>query len=60
MEDALVDFYCALALYPEDFWALGSRGQAHRQAGRPDEAITDLTAALTLNPEYAWAFAERG
>ncbi|MFJ8563111.1 tetratricopeptide repeat protein, partial [Streptomyces microflavus] len=37
-----------------------ARGQAHRQAGRYDQAITDLTAALELDPTDAWALAARG
>ncbi|MFE7395107.1 tetratricopeptide repeat protein, partial [Streptomyces sp. NPDC057582] len=40
--------------------ALGSRGQAHRQAGHYDQAITDLTTALNIDPTLAWALAQRG
>ncbi|MER5925459.1 caspase, EACC1-associated type, partial [Streptomyces mirabilis] len=39
---------------------LGRRGEAHREAGRFDEAVTDFTAALNLDPKYARALAQRG
>ncbi|MET9503505.1 tetratricopeptide repeat protein, partial [Streptomyces sp. NPDC006622] len=45
---------------PTYAWALGSRGETHRQAGRYDQAIADLTAALALDPTYAWALGSRG
>ncbi|MFB6878957.1 tetratricopeptide repeat protein, partial [Streptomyces sp. NPDC056323] len=44
----------------EDAVALGRRGEAHRKAGRLDEAVADLTAALDLDPQYSWALAQRG
>ena len=54
------DLTAALTLNPTHAWALGSRGQAHRQAGRYEQAITDLTAALELNPTLTYALTERG
>ncbi|MFI7016736.1 tetratricopeptide repeat protein, partial [Streptomyces sp. NPDC050164] len=41
-------------------WALGTRGETHRQAGHYDQAIADLTAALEIDPSYAWALGTRG
>ncbi|MEV0695714.1 tetratricopeptide repeat protein, partial [Streptomyces sp. NPDC050388] len=49
----------ALELDPTYAWALGSRGQAHRQTGHYEQAIADLTAALELDPTLAWALTER-
>ncbi|MFB7533828.1 tetratricopeptide repeat protein, partial [Streptomyces sp. NPDC056178] len=50
----------ALDLDPTLAWALGSRGEAHRQTGHYDQAITDLTAALNINPTNAWTLGSRG
>ncbi|MFB7312214.1 tetratricopeptide repeat protein [Streptomyces sp. NPDC056192] len=40
------DLTAALDLNPTYAWALSSRGQAHRQAGRYDQAREDLERAL--------------
>ncbi|MGX1622212.1 tetratricopeptide repeat protein, partial [Streptomyces sp. NPDC055506] len=56
----VADFTAALALDPAYVWALVSRGQAHRQAGRFEEAVADFTAALALDPASTWALSERG
>ncbi|MFE0444982.1 tetratricopeptide repeat protein, partial [Streptomyces fungicidicus] len=57
---AVTDLTAALQIDPTYAWALGSRGETHRQAGHYDQAVTDLTAALQIDPTYAWALAHRG
>ena len=57
--EALADFSRAVELDPRQAWALASRGQVHRAAGRLAEAVADLDAALAMDPGMAWAVHER-
>ncbi|MFV5997742.1 Helicase associated domain protein [Streptomyces sp. NPDC056231] len=49
----------ALDLNPTYAWALGSRGQAHRQARRYDQAREDLERALEAEPDSLGCMFER-
>ncbi|SJZ55083.1 DEAD/DEAH box helicase family protein, partial [Legionella maceachernii] len=58
--DALTDFNAALALQPNDVFALARRGEVYRQSNQFDNALTDLNAALALQPNDVFALARRG
>ncbi|MFB6425421.1 hypothetical protein ACFCXC_21625 [Streptomyces microflavus] len=45
MDDAVADFTAALNLEPDHASALMQRGEAHRAAGRIDQANADFAAA---------------
>ncbi|MGR4853949.1 tetratricopeptide repeat protein [Streptomyces sp. LARHCF252] len=59
-DQAIADFTAASEIDPAYAWALGQRGETHRQAGHYEQAITDLTAALEIDPTLAWALGIRG
>jgi tetratricopeptide (TPR) repeat protein len=56
---ALAAFNNALEFEPDDFWALGARGDTLRALGRNEEALADLNRSLELEPDNAFALRVR-
>jgi len=57
---AIADFTRALAITPEDTWALAGRGEVLSHIDRLSEAYADFTRALALNPNDAYVLEKRG
>ncbi len=58
--DAVAAYDEALAVFPDNPYALANRANAKRRLGRLPDAIADYTKALELRPDYTLALHNRG
>jgi len=59
-DEGLARYNRALALNPDDAWAITGRGIAYNARDRPEEALADFNRAIELDPSRASAFSGRG
>ena len=57
--EAIADLDQALALMPDDSYALAYRGAAHMFLDETDKALIDLDSAIELDPDNSWAVSWR-